>query len=156
MGYSLLVVDDEYQIREGSAAFIRKRFPEADVQTASDGLEALKRLEDVPVDVMLLDIKMKKMDGIALLEEAKKRGLSPITVIISGISDFEFARKAMELGVRKYLVKPFTPRELELTVAELFALVDEKRRIAAERELLSSQIRGSFAALRNEIGRAYV
>ncbi len=151
MGYSLLVVDDEYQIREGSAAFIRKRFPEADVQTASDGLEALKRLEDAPVDVMLLDIKMKKMDGIALLEEAKKRGLSPITVIISGISDFEFARKAMELGVRKYLVKPFTPRELELTVTELFALVDEERRIAAERELLGSQIRGSFAALRDEL-----
>jgi len=134
MGYRILVVDDEYQIREGSAAFLREEFPEETVETASNGKKALEIIMSRPVDVMFLDVKMRGMDGLELLEELDRRHLTPVTAMVSGFSDFDFAKKAMEYGAKKYLVKPFTPDELSLCLRELLNYVVENDLINRHRQ----------------------
>ncbi len=89
--YHFLVVDDELQIREGCAAYIREQFPQLAVYTAPNGRDALTLLQAQSIDAILLDIKMRNMDGLTMLGEMRRMGISALTVIMSGFSDFQFA-----------------------------------------------------------------
>lgn len=86
---------------------------------AKDGKEALELYEIHQPDIVLTDIKMPYMDGIALSE--KLLGINPdlSIVLITGNSEFEYARKALKLGVRDYIVKPFEKEELIITLLKL-------------------------------------
>lgn len=126
MNHNLLIVDDEYEIREGSAEYLRSIFPNAFIDTAKSGEIAYQKLKDSSFDTMLLDIRMRGMDGLELLERLKEQEITPLTVLISGYQEFDYARRAIELNVVKYLVKPFSPQELSETVSMLFSLSDEQ------------------------------
>ena len=126
MMHKLLIVDDEFQIREGSAEYLRGEFANAFIDTAPSGEAALRKLQEESFDTMLLDIRMRGMDGLELLERLQALGKVPLTVLISGYQEFDYARRAIELKVVKYLVKPFSPDELAETVSQLFFLSEEK------------------------------
>ena len=127
--YRILIVDDEYQIREGSATYLREEYPLYEIDTALSGYDALEKIKENAFDIMFLDIKMKGLDGIGLLEELKRLHLTPVTAIVSGFPDFKFAQKAMELGAKKYLVKPFTPDELSGALKDLIKFSEENRKL---------------------------
>ncbi len=151
MKYTLLIVDDEYQIREGSAIYIRDVFPQLDVCTAENGLEALDVIHNRHIDAILLDITMRKMDGLTLLECLSKENFFIPTVIISGYSEFQFAQRAMSFGVKKYLVKPFTPKVIKQTVEELLEEIRETREKNTGLELLRRHIRQNGRNLQDEL-----
>lgn len=112
--FSLVIVDDEKEIRNG----LMQYFPWQDLcitVTASfeNGLTALEYLKFHPVDILLTDILMPVMDGLALIKQAKVLKPKLVAVVLSGYRDFDYAQRAMTLGVTEYLVKPTRYEELQ-------------------------------------------
>ena len=101
----LLVVDDEASIRDLLAKTLA--LAEYEVDVASDSRSALDRLRMYPYDLLIADLKMPGMDGLALIREAKRyKGDLPV-IIITGFSTESSAIDAVNLGVSGYLTKPF-------------------------------------------------
>jgi len=89
------------------------------VNTFTEEEDALHFLQDNEVDLAILDIKLKKMDGVQVLEEVQK--ISPHTrvIMLTGYPTLETARDSLKMGASKYLVKPIDKFELEEMTAEV-------------------------------------
>lgn len=101
----ILIVDDEPDMRLAVRNVLRLRGHE--VLEAGDGPSALKTLSEENVDLMLLDIRLPGMDGIEVLEKAKKIKSSLPVVMITGYGHIRSAVDVMKLGASEYLQKPF-------------------------------------------------
>ncbi len=115
--FHVLVVDDEEIARTNLEYVLRKEGYM--VRTASNGLEALEEVRGWEFDLIITDLKMEKMDGMQLIEEARK--LSPATqvIMVTGYATVNSAVAAMRHGAVYYLAKPINLDELRQTVAEL-------------------------------------
>ncbi len=105
--YRMMVVDDERIVREAIASHI----PWQDhgitvVKAAPNAIEALEYFQNNPVELILADIKMPVMDGIALLKRVKSIRKDVDYIILSGYADFGYAQEALRYGARDYLLKP--------------------------------------------------
>ncbi len=103
----ILLVDDDAIVRRGircSISWHEHGFGE--ILEASDGRQGLELLERETPDVILTDIKMPVCDGLWLCEQASARHKKLPIIIMSGYEDFEYARRAIHLGVKEYIVKP--------------------------------------------------
>lgn len=94
---------------------------------ASNGGEALEKLEKEPVDLIITDIKMPKLDGIELLAEVMERKLCPCVVLLSDYSDFRYARKGLVLGAFDYMLKPVDESELSSVLQRVKSFIKKKR-----------------------------
>ena len=101
----ILVVDDEASIRDLLAKTLA--LAEYDVDTAPDGRSALERLRLYPYDLLIADLKMPGIDGLAVIREAKRLKADLPVIIITGYSTESAAIEAVNLGVAGYLTKPF-------------------------------------------------
>jgi two-component system response regulator YesN len=111
--HKVLIIDDEQMIREGLKSIIDwEDLGFEIIGEASNGFEALKKIEVLDPDVILADIKMPFMDGISLTEKLKKMKKDFNIIFITAYSDFKFAKKAIDLGVSSYLLKPIDEDEL--------------------------------------------
>ncbi|MDO4623009.1 MAG: response regulator transcription factor [Eubacteriales bacterium] len=118
--YRLLLVDDEDQIRDGLKRILKwEEYGIVICGEASDGGEALQRIEEMQPDIVLTDIKMPGMDGIALLKEVKRRGYKVHMLVLSGYDDFSLVRQAMKQGAVDYLLKPVGKTELIQSIEEV-------------------------------------
>lgn len=86
---------------------------------ASDGREALEKIEEFYPDVVLTDITMPYVNGLELAEKVTKDYPDISVILITGNNEFEYARKAVKLGVCDYIVKPFEKEELILSLLKL-------------------------------------
>ncbi len=134
----ILVVDDEENFRHMLSVILIKEGYE--VETASNGDEALQKVSASPFDQVLCDIRMPRMDGLEFLREMRKAGAEVITIMMSAYGTVDIAIEAMKLGAYDYISKPFKPDEIILTL-----------RKAEERE----QLRRENQLLRKEIAREY-
>jgi len=101
----ILVVDDEASIRDLLSKTLA--LADYDVDTPPDGRSALERLRLYPYDLLIVDLKMPGMDGLAVVREAKRLKADLPVIIISGYSTESAAIEALNLGVTSYLTKPF-------------------------------------------------
>ena len=141
--YKVFLVDDEIVVREG----VRSNFPWDETEfvlagEAPDGEIALSMLQDVKPDILITDIRMPFMDGLELCRRVARSMPWVYIVILSGYDDFAYAREAISLGVKEYLLKPVSGQEL-LTVLERIAerIREDKRQQAnliAYREQMAS------------------
>lgn len=104
--YKLILCEDDYQIRHGLERF----FPWKQVgfelcACFENGRQALEYLRYTSVDVVLTDIRMPVMDGLELAHAINEEKIDACVVILSAYRDFEYARQAMQLGLRHYMVK---------------------------------------------------
>ena len=106
----VLVVDDEENITEVVSLFLKSRgyF----VTTAKNGEEALKILKEDYYDLVMSDIRMPKMDGLALLKEINKLRGNIVTIMLTGFATIDTAVDAMKSGAFDYVVKPFSINEI--------------------------------------------
>ena len=100
----ILIADDEAGIRESLSLILGDEY---ELFFASDGEDALGKLKTQPVDVILLDIKMPKLDGLEVLNELKSEGIKTPVLILTAYQSVELAKKAVRLGARDYIPKPF-------------------------------------------------
>jgi YesN/AraC family two-component response regulator len=101
----VLVVDDDKDARSIVVNFLKERH-DCEFTEASDGEEAINFLKYYPCDFMILDIKMPKKDGIAVIKEAKEINSKIDILVISGWASDDVSREAIESGATDYLVKP--------------------------------------------------
>jgi DNA-binding NtrC family response regulator len=114
----ILIVDDEPIILRSCLRILRG--DEFEIDTASDGLAALGLVNENAYDVLILDIKMPRMDGIEVLRRVKEVHPDIDVIMITGLHDIGTAVQAMKLGALDYLPKPFEPEELKMLVARAF------------------------------------
>lgn len=113
----ILVIEDE----EGIADFIQRGLDGAgyQVDAASDGQTGLQKLHDLDYDLLILDLMLPDMDGLAVLEKTRNRRVSPPVLILSARSEVEDRVRGLEVGADDYLVKPFAFEELLARVKAL-------------------------------------
>jgi two-component system, response regulator YesN len=91
------------------------------VAQAQTGIQALEMAEEYLPDVVITDIQMPMMGGIELVEALRDRLPGTQFIIISGYSEFEYAQRAISLGVAAYLLKPVDPKELADTLSSVYS-----------------------------------
>ncbi len=113
-GSRILLVDDDRVLLGNLKLLLRAERPQWSVLTAFDGAEAIRLLRSEPLDLLVSDIQMPGMDGLALLEEVRREpALARLPVIfITARDDRASVRNGMAAGADDYLTKPFSPEEL--------------------------------------------
>lgn len=106
----VLVVDDEANLRQTLARILHQLG--CDVTTATDGIEALQRLEVAPYDLVYLDIRLPGMDGLQVLRQIHDRYPQLAVVLLTAHASISSAVEAVRLGATDYLIKPITPEAL--------------------------------------------
>ena len=118
MKKNILVVDDESSIRESLSGILRDEGYE--VSVATDGVTALKRVEEDPPDLIFLDIVMPGIDGLETLQKLKERFPEIYVIIISAYGTIETAVKALKYGAFDFIEKPLSLEKVVLTVKHAF------------------------------------
>lgn len=127
----LLLVDDERIIREGIVAMIP--FEALGIRltdSCANAFDALDSMADDMPDILLADVKMPRMDGLALIERALTLNPALQCVVLSGFDEFSFAQKAIKMGVREYLLKPCTKQEMIQSLERLCKEIRAQRQRA--------------------------
>ncbi len=146
----LLIADDEPHFRDYMRTVLDWKGLGFEIcAIAKNGEEALIAAQEAIPDIALIDINMPRMDGIALTERLKQISGNMLVVFITGYSEFEYTRKALQLGVDEYVLKPFSEEELTGIVLKLKLriqkrisdekYINEEKKIVAE-ELLKKLV----------------
>jgi len=136
---SILYVEDEDDIREMLKDVIKDDFKR--FVTARDGVEGLKKFKKGEFDIVITDIEMPKMDGMSLAEEIKKISKNTPVILLTAYSEKERLFRAIDIGITKYLVKPFTPDKLLDVVCDIAKKYLQKDKIIRLNEDLYYDIR---------------
>lgn len=145
--YRVLIVEDEPLMREylnTQIGAIHSSFAAADA--AHDGLAALALLKNSAYDLVVSDIRMPGMDGLSLVEHMRAEGCETPVILLSGYDEFEYARKAVHLGVVEYLLKPLNDAALHETLERLHQSLAQNRKTARLPEDLSPKSIAHFVA----------
>ncbi len=110
----LLIVDDEDDLRELLSQVLSNSGYE--IQTASDGAQALSVLKSATFDVVLLDIQMPKVDGIQVLKHLKSHKPQTKTIVLTGYADLRNAMEAREFGAKDFISKPYKLEDVLSTI----------------------------------------
>ena len=128
----ILIIEDEAAIRRVLTKIISEESDTYQVEEAEDGLHGIEKIKDNDYDLVLCDIKMPKMDGVEVLEKAKKIKPEIPFVMISGHGDLDTAVNTMRLGAFDYISKPPDLNRLLNTVRNALdrkVLVVENKRL---------------------------
>lgn len=128
----ILIVDDQEDFAEGLKRLVGGRFPEIKAETAFCGDEALEKLQELPVCMMITDLRMPAMNGLELMEKALELHPELSVVLLTAHGSIETAVAALKSGAYDFLTKPVEPEDLFRVVAkglERSRLIDENRRL---------------------------
>ncbi len=146
---NILIVDDEVYFRRAlkvSIPFEALDFKEC--FEAGNGIEALKVLEENSVQIVLSDINMGKMNGLNFIKEAKEKYPHIKFIIISGYDDFDFAKRAITLGVLDYITKPIEEENLINTLKKTINTLKSEQLINEKIEFLTDTVEANQRALK--------
>jgi two-component system phosphate regulon sensor histidine kinase PhoR len=148
-GSKILVIDDEAVMRDGCYRILTKEG--CDVLTAANGEEGLAAIQgdSQGFAVVLLDLKMPGMGGMAVLEQAREVNPALLIVVITGYATVDAAVEAMKKGAYDFIAKPFAPDQLRLVVNRAL----EKRRLELEAEELRAEAARSLRDVATEKGK---
>lgn len=110
----VMFVDDEEGVRVSWNRFLQEQG--FDVSTAEDGERAISRLNEEPVDVVVADLKMPRVDGLQLLEWIHDEQPDTRFILLTGYGNEEVERRARDLGAYEYLNKPISPETLAAVI----------------------------------------
>ncbi len=125
----VLLVDDEPNVRQG----VRMMIPWDElglevIGEGEDGEDGLEKILSMQPDIVIADVKMPGMTGIQMIENAQKNGYDGKCLILSGYSDFTYAKEAMSLGVKGFILKPVDEDELIDALKALYEEIKEERK----------------------------
>lgn len=149
--YKVLIVDDEYYFRQA----IKVSLPWEEmgfqlVGEAKNGQDALNQVKDLNPDIVMVDINMPIMDGLSFIEKSKEEGIDAKFIVLTGHSEFSYAKHALRLGVINYVLKPIDEEEVKKTLYQIKSLIDHERNEKTELEVLKRQAIEQATMLRNK------
>ncbi|MDN4523123.1 response regulator [Fictibacillus fluitans] len=131
-----IIVDDESIERKALRKIIESRFPELEIAAeAANGKMAVELAEKHQPELMTVDIKMPGMNGIEAIRKIHKKLPQTQFIMVTAYESFDYAKEAMKLGVREYLLKPSTQDETTAAIHRVCRSISEEK----ERELLFSE-----------------
>ena len=137
--YKILIVDDEYLVRRGLRETVDWSVLDAEIVAGCEyGRQAIAEVERCRPDLIISDVRMPVMDGLAMAEKLAEMNFDGAVIFYSGYSDFEYVRKAMEYGVSGYVLKPEENDLLTRKAAETIAVLEERRKKSNALQSLSS------------------
>lgn len=116
MKRKVLIVDDDADIASQLSVLLERHY---DTAVASNGFEALRKLDEAPADVILLDLRMPGLNGPGFVDELKRRRQNTRFILISANPDV--SSQAQRLGAAGYLAKPFDIESLEAMIEKALA-----------------------------------
>jgi two-component system, LytTR family, response regulator LytT len=141
---SALVVDDEPLARE-ELSFLLKDFPEIEIlQTASNGVDAVKLIDQLEPDLVFLDVQMPGLDGLGVIGQVRAKG-SPLPHFVLTTAFDQYAVEAFRLEALDYVLKPIEKDRLTESVARAKRSIEDKQQ--AQEKAERAQEKGTDAAL---------
>ncbi|WP_334072814.1 MULTISPECIES: response regulator transcription factor [Paenibacillus] len=150
-----LFVDDEPLIAQGLSSILDWRQYGIEIAgSANDGVSALELIRKQPVDLLVTDIMMPRMNGLELIREVKESGAHTKFIVLSGYEEFEYVKAGIRLGIENYILKPINLDEFEGTIRQIrteWDMDDQRRtRFHTDWEVLRSHVFQRWVA--GEIG----
>lgn len=136
--YKIILVDDEDDIRGRISSMITDETGFKVVASASNGYDALELIEEHKPHAVITDIRMPYIDGLALAEEIKTEFPKVKVAFLTGYGEFDYARKAVELSVVSYLMKPVIKKDVLDYLMKLKRVLDEEYELINNRDLLNN------------------
>lgn len=125
--WKIVIVDDEYIVVEGIKAIIERESLNFEVAgCAYDGIEGARIIEEIRPDLVIADVRMPGKTGLEMIKELSRKEVDTEFLIISGYREFEYARTALQLGVRGYIDKPLTIDSIKETLESMEKILREK------------------------------
>jgi YesN/AraC family two-component response regulator len=150
----VLIADDIQETRRNTRLMLSMISYVEVVAIASNGLQAVQMAQERKPDIVVLDINMPGMNGLAAFKEIARSSPETGCIIISAEKDSEILRLAMSLGIRDYLFKPFTVDQMEQAVAKVAARLAVKRRQSAQTAQLRQKNEAYLKQLANEYAKS--
>ena len=138
MSAKILIVDDEEIVIRSCRRILGDSMYVVD--SAHDGQEALRKVDETEYDLIILDIMMPGIDGLEVLQHVKERHPGVDVIMMTGLSEIQTAVKAMKLGAFDYLSKPFDPDELKHVVDRAL----ERRQLQQENRKLKTEVSSKY------------
>ena len=149
--YSVFAVDDEPIVLEGIRSKIDWEGSDFTFAgEATDGEIALSMIHEIRPDILITDIKMPFMDGLQLAEAIKRTQPWIKIIILSGHDEFDYAKKAISIGIEDYLLKPFTPDELFASLTKTAAQIDKERKQLSDISKLREELKSSETLIKKD------
>ena len=147
----IMVVDDEPRHRSGLISLLQSIRPDYLLFEARDGEEAMRMLRTIGTEIVITDIRMPNMDGLALIEKIARKYPAIKTVILSVYGEFDYARKALDMGAFAYILKPVSQAEVEKLLHRLEVLIESQRKEFTDRELMKQKLTETVLAYNNHL-----
>jgi DNA-binding NarL/FixJ family response regulator len=138
-GIGVGIVDDQSLVREGLKALVNTLSRIHVVFDVASAMECLERIDKTPVDVLVADIRMPKMDGVELVRNLRQRGNDTPVMLLTTFDEPGLLDRAIRVGARGFLLKDASPEEFESAIGRLAAGQSSLHPVASER--LRSHIR---------------
>jgi two-component system response regulator AtoC len=148
----VLVVDDEAKMQRILEIMLHKMGHE--VLLATDGQEALKLAQSMPIDLIMTDLRMPGMDGVALLTALREHGIEAPVIVLTAHGTVESAVAAMKNGAYDYILRPFDVDAVEIVIRRALAL----ERVQRENQFLREEVEkgwGEFIGRSTAMQRQY-
>jgi two-component system response regulator YesN len=127
--YRLLIADDEPLEREGIEWIVTRMMPDTfEIIHAENGRVAIKKADELRPHIILMDIRMPGIQGLEALKEIKAQNPQIKMVLITAYEYFEYAKEALSMGVKEYLIKPAKRGQIVALLERLVAEIDQEQR----------------------------
>ena len=150
----VLIADDIQETRRSTRLMLSMISDVEVVAIASNGLQAVEMAKEKHPDIVVLDVNMPEMNGLAAFKEIVKTHPDTGCIIISAEKDSEILRVAMSIGIRDYLFKPFTVDQLELAIEKVSARLEKSRQQSAQTNQLRQKNEAYLKQLANEFAKS--
>lgn len=147
----LLIVDDEQIEREGMQAILHRAYPELSIQQARNGKVAVEMVDEFMPDLILMDIMMPGMNGLEAIERISTVHPHIKFVMVTAYDMFDYARSALKLGVKDYLLKPSKPSEILETVGKVLKEIEAERETHAVNKLQQDALEKALRVVETDV-----
>lgn len=123
----IMIADDVHETRRNTRVMVSLIEGLEVVAIATDGLQAVEMARETRPDIILMDINMPRLNGLAAFKRISQENPNVACIIVSAEKDPSAFRAAMSIGIRNYLIKPFTANELEKAIADVSQRLEQKQ-----------------------------
>lgn len=126
--YSILIVDDQLGVRKLLFEALKEEFRE--VLTASGGIEAMEIVQKVSPDLVVMDMKMPRMNGLEVLKNLRDMGFDNPVIMMTAYGELEIVSEAAKMGVSRHITKPFDLQDLRKLIKNTLIEIRGKNSVA--------------------------